>query len=493
MAKFKRKIWAGITTFCLFFSLGQAAWAKETGVKPTVEIISRQELEPGVVYAQASGKNVSGQPLVINILEADLSRSDVEVRPVLASGGVTSREKLSSISSRTYAVGAINGSFFSTASPYLPVGNLVVDGKVESASDMLRTSMGIIQNGTAKTVKFGYFNPIIHIKKGNSLQAIMVDKLNRPITGAETIVYTSEWKQAVNPRTNYTLVTVVSNSQGKQVVESIGGTNLTVPKNGYILHLPLDFANFLAVGDEIGVNISFDSYWQNVKHLLTGGPLLVEEGQPVFQAVAEGFTGSVLNANPRTAIGITQNGKMLLVTIDGRSATSGGVTFEELAYIMADLGAYAAMGLDGGGSTEMIVQGKIVNQLSGGSERSLNNGIVIVTGIPVYLNGERLYFDVPPQLINGRTLVPFRKLLEALGAQVDYDPESQVITATKEDKMIQFKAGDTKAFINNEEYILDVPAKVLNGRTLVPLRFAGAALGGNVDWTANKTVVITTE
>lgn len=492
MKNFRRKVCAGITTLCLFFSLGQVAWA-QSEVKPSVEIKSRQELEPGVVYAQADGKNIAGQPLVINILEADITRSDVEVRPVLASGGVTSREKLSSMSGRTYAVGAINGSFFSTASPYLPVGNMVIDGQLESASEMLRTSMGIFQNGTAKSVKFGYFSPIIHITKGSTLQAIPVDKLNRPITGAETIVYTSAWKPAINPRTDYVLVTLIGNSKGKLEVQTIGGTNLTVPQNAYILHLPLEFADLLTIGDQVEVDISVDSYWQNVKHLLTGGPLLVEEGKPVFQAVAEGFTGSVLNTNPRTAIGITKSGKMLLVTIDGRSTASAGVTFDELAYIMVDLSAYAAMGLDGGGSTEMTVRGKIVNQLSGGTERALNNGIVIVTGIPVYLNGERLYFDVPPQLINGRTLVPFRKLLEALGATVDYEPETKMITATKEDQVIQFKAGDTKAYINGEEFILDVPAKEMSGRTLVPLRFAGAALGGDVQWTENKTVVVTTK
>jgi len=493
MKTFRRKVIAGLTILCLIFGLGQAAWASEKPVKPTVEIKSRQELEPGVVYVQASGKTISGQPLVINMLEADITRSDVEVRPVLAGGGVTSREKLSSMSKRTYAVGAVNGSFFSMSSPYLPVGNLVIDGQLESSSDMLRTSMGIFQNGTVKSVKFGYFNPTIQIVKGNSTQTIPVDKLNRPITGAETIVYTSEWKQSVSPRTGYSLVTLVPNGQDKLVVEAVGEVGINVPKNGYILHIPAEFAELFAVGDEVVLDVSVDSYWQKVKHLFTGGPLLVEEGKPVFQAVAEGFTGSLLEVNPRTAIGITKSGKMLLVTIDGRSTTSAGVTFEELAYIMADLGAYAAMGLDGGGSTEMIVRGQIVNKLSGGTERLLNNGIVIVTGIPVYLNGERLYFDVPPQLINGRTLVPFRKLLEALGATVDYDPATKLIKATKEDKVIQFKAGDTKAYINGEELILDVPAREMKGRTLVPLRFAGAALGGSVEWTQDKTVVIRTK
>jgi exopolysaccharide biosynthesis protein len=486
MRKIQRQVIGGILSLCFAFGLGQAAWAQDVVFKPTIQVQQKRQLAPGVTYFQVSGTTIGGSPLEIKVLEAELTRSDVEVRPIFANTGVTGREKLSSMGERTFAQGAINGSFFSTASPYLPVGNLVMDSKIQSVSDMLRTSMGIMENGR---VKFGYFNPALHIKADN-LEPIAIDKVNRAIGGKEVILYTPEWKPAVSAGAGCTLISLAPNGQGKLEVQETYGTALTTPPNGYLIHLPVELAASFEVGTIVAVNVESDSYWQNLKHLMTGGPLLVEQGEPVFQAVAEGFTGTVLKANPRTAIGVTKDGKMLLVTIDGRSTTSVGVTMEELAYIMKDLGAFEAMGLDGGGSTEMWVQGNIVNKLSEGTERPLNNGIIIVTGIPVYLNGERIYFDVPSQLINGRTLVPFRKLFEAIGAQVDYDSETKMITATKDDKVVQFIAGAKEATVGGELQTLDVPVRELQGRTLVPLRFAGVALGGSVEWTKNKTVVV---
>lgn len=222
--------------------------------------------------------------------------------------------------------------------------------------------------------------------------------------------------------------------------------------------------------------------WEGLSHLVTGGPLLVADGVPVFNAVAEGFKGSVLLPAPRTAIGETVAGKVLLVVVDGSKGAGYGLTLDEMAWLMAALGAEKAAALDGGGSSAMWVNKGIVNRPSDGSERKVANAILVLRQLPVYLDETRLFFDVPPLVESGRTLVPLRKIFEALGAKVDWDPETETVTAARGDREIRLAIGSKTAFVNGGPVSLDVPGQVRDGRSLVPLRFVGESLRAAVHW-----------
>ena len=114
-------------------------------------------------------------------------------------------------------------------------------------------------------------------------------------------------------------------------------------------------------------------------------------------------------------------------------------------------------------------------------------------GIRVTLNGETLTFDVPPQLIDNRTMVPLRKIFEAMGAVVDWNNDSQTVTATKGDESVIATINSKNVYINGETKTLDVPPMVIDDRTLVPVRFVAEAFGANVDWNeTTQTVVINT-
>lgn len=112
--------------------------------------------------------------------------------------------------------------------------------------------------------------------------------------------------------------------------------------------------------------------------------------------------------------------------------------------------------------------------------------------IAVYLDGETLAFDQPPIISNGRTLVPLRGIFEALGAEVGWDNATQTVSAEKGETIVYLFIGQKTAYINGEATELDVPAQIVNNRTLVPLRFVSEALGANVAWDGNtRTVTIT--
>lgn len=111
--------------------------------------------------------------------------------------------------------------------------------------------------------------------------------------------------------------------------------------------------------------------------------------------------------------------------------------------------------------------------------------------IAVTVNGERVKFDQPPVIDNDRTLVPMRAIFEALGAEVEWSGETRTVTATKEDTVVVLTIGSTDMVV--EDYIvkLDVPAKIISDRTMVPVRAISEALECEVEWNAEaKTVVI---
>lgn len=113
-------------------------------------------------------------------------------------------------------------------------------------------------------------------------------------------------------------------------------------------------------------------------------------------------------------------------------------------------------------------------------------------GIGVNINGKPLVFqDVKPQLVQNRTLVPLRAIFEALGLTVGWDPQNQVVTGTGSGKTIILKVGERTASVNDAPVTLEVGALIINGRTMVPVRFIAESLGAKVDWEqASKTVQI---
>ena len=112
--------------------------------------------------------------------------------------------------------------------------------------------------------------------------------------------------------------------------------------------------------------------------------------------------------------------------------------------------------------------------------------------ITVTLNGNKIDFDVQPVIIDGRTLVPMRKIFEAFNADVKWIDETQTVIAKRDRKEIIIQIGNKIMTVGGVEKELDVPAQLIDGRTLVPVRAVSEALECTVDWDdATQTVIIT--
>ncbi|MCI3922946.1 stalk domain-containing protein [Paenibacillus sp. TRM 82003] len=111
----------------------------------------------------------------------------------------------------------------------------------------------------------------------------------------------------------------------------------------------------------------------------------------------------------------------------------------------------------------------------------------------ITINGVLFYFEQPPVTINGSTLVPLRDIFEVLGASVSWDPATNEVTATKgtgsEQTTVKLTLNSETAYINGREVTLSVPAQTVNNRTVVPLRFVSEALGADVKWVPEYSLV----
>ena len=114
--------------------------------------------------------------------------------------------------------------------------------------------------------------------------------------------------------------------------------------------------------------------------------------------------------------------------------------------------------------------------------------------ISVTIDGQKLDFDVKPQIINERTMLPLRAVFEALGADVYWDDSAKTIYANKNEVTFKLTIGDYFMYKNDVSILIDTPAVILNSRTLVPVRFIAQAFDCDVSWDAeSKTVLITSK
>lgn len=119
------------------------------------------------------------------------------------------------------------------------------------------------------------------------------------------------------------------------------------------------------------------------KTAIGGGPLLIDGGEFRDSYIEELFNGSSGigpdSNQPRTAIGVTDDGKMILFVCEGREMTEGvyGLTTADVANVLLDLGCVEAINLDGGGSSCMLVNGKKTIKVSDGSQRAVGSTVMI--------------------------------------------------------------------------------------------------------------------
>ena len=328
-----------------------------------------EQLAPGVKYTFFSRTMPAG-PINAHIL--DLSpEANYVLKPILSNDAISGLEKLQSMAARNQAIGAVNSSYFGLNGEIL--GLLKMDGEIVSTSYVDRTTLGVLADGKILMDVVGYKGSIT-LPDG---RMVAITGVNHERGSNDLILYNNYFDSMTGTNTfgtDYIL------SNGKIVAIAHG--NAGIPPGGVVLSAHGTMEKALAdlkVGETIKISQTLGDVWDKTIDAVGAGPRLVKNGSILVTGKAEEFPSDItVGRAPRTAVGVTKDGHIILFVVDGRRASCIGMTLQELAQIMQELGAVDSMNFDGGGSSEMVVKGKIMNSPSDGRERSVGGALMIV-------------------------------------------------------------------------------------------------------------------
>ena len=313
-------------------------------------------------------KTYNGKPVRINLVEVDLKvAGNLELVPALSGmNSLTSKKHISTIAKQKNAIVAVNGTYFKPQSG-VPLGTLMIDGKMYTGPVYDRVALGIFDNG------FDVARVQLNATITGSGHTINVDNINQPrMLSTYVLVYTPEWGKKSPYAPKYGMSLRVADGK----IEKASANPLDIPENGFVISGPKKILQPLLKDKKVKLDIKTQPEWKNVKHIISGGPYLVKHGEVYVDMTAQKLN-AIGGRNPRTAVGYTSADSFILVTVDGREGHSVGMTLMELANFMKSIGCIGAINLDGGGSTVMYVDGKVVNNphVSGGIP--ISNALII--------------------------------------------------------------------------------------------------------------------
>ncbi|MFE0153384.1 phosphodiester glycosidase family protein [Nonomuraea sp. NPDC059007] len=334
---------------------------------------------PGITFTAFDRYDAAGW-LRADALSADLS-GGVKAG-YLNSGEVSKTEPLSGPAKRARAVAAVNGDFFDINRSGAALGIGVQKGTlVQSPTSGWNNAVALTGEGVGRVLKM-YFEGSATPQGASSGSPIALTQFNQLIQNDGVGLFTPLWGSHTRARavegaakvTEVVLtagaVTEVRTTAGSGPIPA--GTTILLGRDAGAVALAA-----LKPGDKIDVRYTpKPSDGGQVETAIGGNYVLVKDG-----AVQHSTDQA---AHPRTAVGFSADGrKMYLLTVDGRQADSRGVTLNELAAMMIELGAHNALNLDGGGSSTMLArepgaaEPQVENSPSDGGERPVPNGLAL--------------------------------------------------------------------------------------------------------------------
>lgn len=336
-------------------------------IQKEYEEMNPRQIMPGLNYTRYVRVDNRGT-LTAYVLEADRSKFDLQL--VLAGDNISSgRQKLKAMAAAHQAVAAINGGYFSLDGSL--IGNTRLNGQTAGTTYFNRTSLGFMPDGTLKLAASQYYG-VVDING----QQVYLSGVNCPRGTNNTILYNSLFG-------NYT----GTNEFGKEYVVqngkviAINQANSFIPTGAQVISVhgtAQDAFAKVRIGDRITVGENFGPELDSASTIVGAGPELLRGGQLSVTSVKEQFPADIAKGRaPRTALGIKADGKIILMVIDGRQSHSIGTTLTETAQLLQKFGAVNGFNLDGGGSSEMVLQGQILNSPSDGGERPVGSGLIL--------------------------------------------------------------------------------------------------------------------
>lgn len=313
---------------------------------------------------------VGSKSIKANVLTIDLNNPTVDLKVALAKNQIGKVEALASIAKRNEAMVAINGTFFDAYADITePYGMLIADGKIVH----LGRERTVFSFDSQNNVSFGVMNPTVQgstdgsDKWPNNWYAYWLNRTPQVNAPASAIIYTPDRGESIG----FTHGTNIIVEDGK-VKEIVTGKNVKIPTNGYVINLMGTEAHSLLSRFKVGTAVDYKINnegidFSKIEGAIGAGPRLLTAGKISVDFDLEGFTEDKIRTGSaaRSAIGITKDGKLILLTT--------AATIRDLAEMMKQAGAYDAMNLDGGASSGLYYNGKYLTTPG----RDISNAIII--------------------------------------------------------------------------------------------------------------------
>jgi len=450
--KKKRKaVWLHmLVALSLVSPTGLSAAAGDAKLAAGQILDSRQmEIAPGAKYIWQDMQLPQG-PEKLHAVEFDPRNPALDLQAGKTNGKVYGMQGVTKMADDAdqegnRVVAAINGDFYDMSTG-VPLGLFMGEGEVLTSPPSDWFAFGLKNDGSS------IYGASPNLKRTLKIGAntVSISHINRMRNNSEALImYTSSFHTSTmtNDLGDEIVLDILEGSAKSgqtmklKVVEVHKAKGNTALKEGQIvLSATGKFRSQLSaltIGDEVSASFELDKAWQDVRMAIGGAFILLKNG--VVQ------TNEDKALHPRVGIGTKADGSIIMVEIDGRTpGFSEGVSFDDLARIMQEMGAVDALSLDGGGSATFVAklpgekQRKVINLPSDGGERKTANGILLVNKAA---EGQPSKLVIQPQM--ERVLVGTTIRLKAAAIDANYHPATWNGTA-------QWKVNDGLAEIDAE-------------------------------------------
>lgn len=352
-----------------------------------------KELAPGVTYIQIVED--APVPRIINALKINPRVPGVEIRSVLAHGQVNDldptrgRETMGSIARRLKATAVVNTDFCNWTGD--PLGLHIENGELVSEPHPRRTMFGITADGNHLYDVLGW-DAKVTLPDGTTRA---INGIDRDRDSWELIAYTRKWFASTCTKDDGSEAVITTENLPVRLGVPVKGRvtklrpdagDTPIPTNGIVLSGAGPAGEFIqnSLKEGMEVTLSFNvvprdtTGWEKVVEAAGGTPRLLRDGEICTDYAQEGIaTGFVTTTHPRSAIGSTADGRLVLAVVDGRQYNATGMALPDLARLMKRLGCVDALNLDGGGSSTMATHFGVLNSPSDGRLRALPNGVAV--------------------------------------------------------------------------------------------------------------------
>lgn len=316
-------------------------------------------------------KYINSKPIKINIVELNTRvNSNLKIKPQTSSAKLNSKSTVKKIAQTNRGIVAINGGFFKPGTG-LPLGTLVIEREILTGPIYNRSAIAIFEEDNRTYFKIANVN--FDIKGYTKSKMINIDNINQPrMLSTYTLLYTPLWGEysPVAPKNCYNILI-----QGNKVVK-MSANPIKMSGSDIVLQGEKELLRQIVRDKEIYIDIKLPDEIKNAKHIIGAGPFLVKDSQ-IYVDVKTQKLNAIQGKNPRSAIGYKSDGTLIIVTVDGREKASVGMTLYETASLMKKLGCEFAMNFDGGSSSALYVDGKIVNNAVNKEGIAVSNALVV--------------------------------------------------------------------------------------------------------------------